>query len=150
MGRTLGGVVLLLVSAFMVLGFVRSDASFAALNTILAVLVSVVLPAVAGVMLLRTANRHGRRAGSRAEQLRQATIEAEILRLAMLKQGRLTAVEVASALALPAEEAKATLDGLVTREVADLDITDAGVLVYSFHEARNVGDKHSARGLLDA
>jgi hypothetical protein len=149
-GRILGGVVLLLVSAFMLLGFVRAGASFGSLNTMLAVLVSVVLPAVFGVMLLRTANRLGRRGGSRAEQLRRTTIEAEILRLAMLKEGRLTAVEVSSALALPQEEAKATLDDLVTREIADLDITDAGVLVYSFHDARNVGDKHSARGLLDA
>ena len=150
MGRLLGGVVLLLVSAFMLLGFVRSDASFGSLNTMLAVVVSVVLPAIGGVALLRTANRFGRRAGSRADQLRRTTIEAEILRLAMLKEGRLTAVEVSSALALPQEEAKATLDDLVTREIADLDITDAGVLVYSFHDARNVGDKHSARGLLDA
>ena len=125
---------LLLVSAFMLLGFVRSGASFAALNTIVAVLVSVALPAIGGVMLLRTANRYGRRSGSRADQLRRTTIESEILRLAMLHDGRLTAVEVASALALPSEEAKAMLDGLVTREVADLDITDAGVLVYSFHE----------------
>jgi hypothetical protein len=148
--RTVGGVVLLLVSAFMLLGFVRSNASFGALNTIVAVLITVVLPAAGGVALLRTANAHGRRSGSRADLLRRTTIEAEILRLAMLQQGRLTAVEVASALALTSEEAKAVLDGLVTREVADLDITDAGVLVYSFHEARNVGDKHSARGLLDA
>ena len=150
MGRTVGAVVLLLVSAFMLLGFVRSNASFASLNTILALALTVALPAVAGVALLRSVNEHGRRRGSRADQLRLATIESEILRLAMLRDGRLTAVEVASALALTAEEAKATLDGLVTREVADLDITDAGVLVYSFHEARSVGDKHSARGLLDA
>ena len=150
MGRTLGGVVLLLVSAFMLLGFVRSGASFTALNTVAALLISVVVPAVGGVALLRLGNRTERRRGSRIDRLRQATIEAEILRLAMGHAGRLTVVEVASALALPTEEAKSTLDDLVTREVADLDITDAGVLVYSFHDARNVGDKHSARGLLDA
>lgn len=150
MGRTLGGVALLLVSAFMLLGFVRSGASFAALNAIVALLISVVLPAVGGVALLRSANRGGRRLGSRAEQLRQATIESEILRLAMLNAGRLTTVEVASALALQPEEAKATLDGLVTREVADLDITDAGVLVYTFHDAKHAADKHSARGLLES
>jgi hypothetical protein len=149
-GRTLGGVVLLLVSAFMLLGFVRSGASFAALNTMIAVLLVVVLPAVGGVALLRSANRIERRGGARMQQLRQATIEAEILRLAMLNAGRLTTVEVASALSLQPEEAKETLDGLVTREVADLDITDAGVLVYTFHDAKHVADKHSARGLLDA
>lgn len=150
MGRTLGGVVLLLVSAFMLLGFVRAGANFAALNTIVALLIGVALPAIWGVALLRTGNQTERRRGTRVDRLRQATIESEILRLAMLHAGRLTAVEVASALALPPEEAKATLDGLVTREVADLDITDAGVLVYTFHDAKHVGDKHSARGLLDA
>lgn len=150
MGRTLGGVVLLLVSAFMLLGFVRAGANFAALNTIVALVIGVALPAIWGVALLRTANRMERRSGSRVEQLRQATIESEILRLAMLQAGRLTAVEVASTLALTPEEAKATLDGLVTREVADLDITEAGVLVYTFHDAKHAADKHSARGLLDA
>lgn len=150
MGRTLGGLVLLLVSAFMLLGFVRSDASFAAVNTIVALLVSVVLPAAGGVLLLRGAAGADWGRGARVEKLRQATIESEILRLAMLQAGRLTVVEVASALALAPEEAKATLDALVTREVADLDITDAGVLVYTFHDAKHVGDKHSARGLLDA
>jgi hypothetical protein len=141
--------VLLLVSALMLLGFVRSDASFGAANTIVALVVTVALPAIGGVALLRTANVHGRRGASRAELLRRTTIESEILRLAMLRDGRLTAVEVASALALTAEESKVALDALVTREVADLDITDDGVLVYTFHDAGQVGDKHSARGLLD-
>lgn len=150
MGRTVGGIVLLLVSAFMLLGFIRSGASFATLNTMLALAISVALPAVGGLVLLRGANRAERRGGRRLQQLRQATIESEILRLAMLQAGRLTAVEVASTLALTAEEAKATLDALVTREVADLDITDAGVLVYTFHDAKHSGDKHTARGLLDA
>ncbi|MEO7714284.1 MAG: hypothetical protein ABIV10_15330 [Gemmatimonadaceae bacterium] len=150
MGRAVGGVVLLLVSAFMLLGFIRSGASFAALNTVLALAISVALPAVGGLALLRSANRTERRGGTRIQQLRQATIESEILRLAMLQAGRLTAVEVASTLALTAEEAKATLDALVTREVADLDITDAGVLVYTFHDAKHAADKHTARGLLDA
>ena len=149
MRRTLGGVLLLLVAAFMLLGFVRSDLSFGSFNAMAAVLISVVLPAIAGVVLLRRANRMERRGGARVEQLRQATIESEILRLAMLQGGRLTAVEVASTLALQPEEAKTSLDSLVTREIADLDITDAGVLVYTFHDARHVGGKNSARGLLD-
>ena len=67
----------------------------------------------------------------------------------MQKQGRLTAVEVTSALGLPGEEAKDSLDALVAREVADLEITDDGVLVYTFHEARYVEGKHGAKGLLD-
>ena len=148
MSRTVGGVVLLLVSAFMLLGFVPSDASFASVNTIVAVLATVVLPALGGVALLRTANVHGRRSGSRADLLRRTTIESEILRLAMLRDGRLTAVEVASALALSAEESKVVLDALVMREVADLDVTEDGGLVYRFEDARRALERQSARGLL--
>jgi uncharacterized membrane protein len=146
-GRTIGGAALLGLAAFMLYGFLRSDASLASPAAIAALLIAVALPAAGGIALLRGL---GRGRSARVERLRQQTIEAEILRLAMQQGGRLTAVEVAAALGLPSESAKAALDSLAEREIADLEITDAGVIVYSFHEARNVGGKHSARGLLDA
>lgn len=149
MSRTVGGVVLLLVSALMLLGFVRSDASFASVDTIAAVLVTVVLPALGGVALLRTANAHGRRSASRADLARRATIESEILRLAMLRDGQLTAAEAAGAIALTAEEAKEVLDALVMREVAELEISDAGELIYRFRDTRSFPGTRPARGLLD-
>jgi len=132
----------------MLLGFFRSNASLTSPTAIAALLLTVALPAAGGVALLRD-KFGGSRRSARVERLRQQTIEAEILRLAIQHAGRLTAVEVAAALTLPTESAKAILDGLAEREIADLEITDAGVIVYSFHDARNVGGKHSARGLLD-
>lgn len=146
MGRTVGGGALLLLALFMLLGFLRSSASAGAPASIVALLLVVGLPAVAGVLLLRGG---GRRRGDRMAQLRQQTMEAEILRLAMQHDGRLTVVEVASALALPAETAKQTLDDMVTRELADLALTDGGLIVYTFDDARRVGEKHGARGLLE-
>ena len=143
----MGGVALIAVAAFMLYGFLRSDASLASPTAIAALLITVALPAAGGIALLRGM---GRGRSARVERLRQQTIEAEILRLAMQQGGRLTVVEVAAALGLPSESAKAVLDSLAEREIADLEITDAGVIVYHFHEARNVGGKHSARGLLDA
>ncbi|MEO7457860.1 MAG: hypothetical protein ABIY52_16505 [Gemmatimonadaceae bacterium] len=148
MGRKIGGVVLLIVSALMLLGFMRSGASLFSPTAMFAVLLSVGLPAIAGFTLLRSSLKGSPR--KRMELLRQQTIEAEILKLAMLHQGRLTAVEVESVLALPAGEAKAMLDALVLREVADLEVTDDGVLVYTFHDARYLGGKNDAAGLLDA
>ena len=146
-GRTLGGSALFALAALMLLGFLRSDASITSPSAIGALLITVVLPAAGGWALFR--GGIGRRS-ARAEMLRQQTIDAEILRMAMQHGGRLTAVEVATALAMSPESAKATLDRLVQREVADLEITDAGVLVYTFYDAKHVGGKHSARGLLDA
>jgi hypothetical protein len=146
-GRKVAGYVLLVIAALMLLGFMRSSASLFSPTALFALLLTVALPAYGGIALLRGAL--GGTSKGRMEALRQQTIDAEILRLAMEHRGRLTEVEVASALALPAGEAKTSLDRLVEREVADLEITDDGVLVYTFHDARYFGGKSDAKGLLD-
>ena len=148
MGRKIGGAALLLLAAVMLLGFTRSSAGLFSPTALFALLITVALPAAAGVALLRGAL--GGTSRGRMAQLRQQTIDAEILRLAMRQRGRLTAVEVASALALSGEEAKGALDSLVTREVADLEVTDDGVLVYTFHDARYLDGQSGTTGLLDA
>ncbi|MDF2773288.1 MAG: hypothetical protein K0S86_2783 [Geminicoccaceae bacterium] len=149
-GRTVGGAALLALAAFMLLGFLRSDASLTSPAAIAALLITAALPAAGGIALLRGGLRFGGRRAARVEELRKKTIEAEILRLAVQRGGKLTAVEVATALALAPESAKATLDSLAEREIADLEITDRGLIVYSFHDAKHLGGKHSSRGILDA
>jgi hypothetical protein len=62
----------------------------------------------------------------------EAERERRVLRLAEGEQGRVTALEVASRCDLTAEEAKALLDGLVLRGVAQLRVSETGVLVYVF------------------
>jgi hypothetical protein len=146
-GRRWGGIALLAIAAFMFLGFLSSSASLGSPTAIVALLLTVGLPAGAGVAMLRGI---GGARSARAERLRQQTIDAEILRLALQHAGKLTAVEVATALAVSPETAKASLDSLAERELADLEITDAGVIVYAFHDAKNIAGKSSARGLLDA
>jgi hypothetical protein len=146
-GRRFGGIALLALAAFMFLGFLNSSASLGSPTALMALLLTVGLPAGAGIALLRGI---GVARGARAERLRQQTIDAEILRLAIQHGGKLTALEVATALALSPESAKASLDSLAEREQADLEITDAGIIVYAFHDAKNIGGKSSARGLLDA
>jgi hypothetical protein len=127
--RTIGSYALLALAALMLWGFLRSDASLASPRTLIALLITVGIPAGAGIMLLRAP---GGRRSARVEELRRQTIEAEILRLAMQHGGRLTVVEVASALALPPESAKATLDFPVpagpsmVMTMDDAEVTDAG------------------------
>jgi hypothetical protein len=145
--RTTGGIALLVLAALMFLGFMRSNASLAAPATIAALLLTTVAPAVGGIALLRGG---GSARARRLDQLRQRTIDAEILRLAVTEGGKLTAVEVATALAISPELAKETLDALVTRDVADIAITERGVIVYTFHDAKHIGGKGDAKGVLDA
>lgn len=146
MNRTTGGIALLVLAALMFLGFVRSDASLSAPATIVALLITAVAPAVGGIALLRGG---GTARARRLDQLRQQSIDAEILRLAVAEGGMLTAVEVATALTLTPEAAKEKLDALVGRDVADIAVTERGVVVYTFHDAKHIGGKGNAKGVLD-
>ena len=147
MSRKTIAIALLTLAGLMLFGFLRSSASIAAPATIVALLITVVAPAVGGIAMLRGTDLAR---GKRLDQLRQQTIDAEVLRLAVTEGGRLTAVEVATALALTPEQAKDTLDALVARDVADIAVTERGVLVYTFHDAKHLGGKGDAKGVLDA
>jgi hypothetical protein len=149
-GRVVGGGLLMLLALFMLIGFLGSDAPLGAPATIAALLIAVALPAAAGVALVSSHFRAGGRLARRREELRRQTIESEILRLAGQRGGRLTAVEVASDLAISPEAAKDALDSLALREQAELEITESGVLVYAFHDVRHLQEKPHAKGVLDA
>jgi hypothetical protein len=140
----------MLLSLFMLVGFLGSGAALSAPATLAALLITVALPA-AGSVALASGHFRGRgRLARRREELRQQTIESEILRLAGRHGGRLTAVEVASDMAISPEAAKDALDSLALREQAELEITDSGVIVYAFHDVRHLQEKPHAKGVLDA
>ena len=150
MSRLAVSVLLMLLSLFMVVGFVRSDATLTAPATIVALLITVVLPAAGSIALAAGQVRNRGRLGRRKEDLRRQTIESEILRLAERHSGRLTAVEVASDMAISPEAAKGALDSLAERDLADIQITESGLIVYAFRDVRHLGEKAHAKGVLDA
>jgi hypothetical protein len=144
------GVALLALSLFMLLGFLRSDADVGAPATIAALLITVALPAAAGIALLTAPFRRGAHLAARKELLRQQTYESEILRLAAQRQGRLTAVELVTEFAITPDKANELLESLMVRQLADVEVTDSGVVVYAFHDIQHLADKPRAKGILDA
>lgn len=146
-GRQIGGVALLVGSAFMLLGFLRVGAGLASLTSLSALVLTVALPGIVGFTLLRS----GRDTGERRNALRDQTIESELLKLARQHQGRLTVNDVVTALALPAAQVQERLDAMVRREAADIDFTEDGVIYYTLHGARRLGsgDTDDARRLGD-
>ena len=150
MARFIGGISLLLLSLFMLVGFLRSEASLAAPATVAALLITVGLPAAAGAALVTGRFGNRRRLAERKDQLRQQTLDAEILRLAGEHGGKITVVEVVRDLAVTPEAAKQALDAMHTRELAEIEITQSGVLVYAFHDLQRLKEKPHSRGLLDA
>jgi hypothetical protein len=133
----------------MLLGFLRADLAASAAVTALALLIGVGLPAAGGVVLLRGHFGAARSLALRRDQLRQQTLDSEVLRLAGRRSGKLTVVEVVTELGVSTEAAQESLDGLMMRELAELEITDAGMLVYRFREVEQLRDKDRSRGLLD-
>ena len=149
MTKTVGAAALAILALFMLVGFLNSDAALSAPATLTALALTVGLPAVGAGLLLRSQSRERNRLSGRKALLRQQTFDAEILRLAGEHDGRLTAVEVAARLAVTPEDAKEALDRLAVRGHADIQVTDAGLLVYSFYDVRHLGGKASAKGVLD-
>ena len=66
---------------------------------------------------------------------RRAVEDSEkiVLRLAQRRQGVLTVVEVAANSTLSVEQAKETLDQLNLKGFNEMDVSDAGIIVYKFH-----------------
>jgi predicted DNA-binding transcriptional regulator len=146
--RLLLGYGLVGVSLFMLLGFFNADVGSGVARA-LALLIGVGIPGAAGAVLL-TQHYGGKRrlAGSR-EELKRKTQEAELLRMAGEHGGRLTVVEVVRELAMGQLEAESTLRSLVERGICEVEVTDRGLLVYSFPDVKLLGEKHTSRGVLD-
>lgn len=75
----------------------------------------------------------------------EADRERRVLRLAEKERGRVTVPEVAARCDMTVEEAKALLDRLVVHDVAEIHVTDSGVLVYVFPGFLSDRDKARAR-----
>jgi hypothetical protein len=147
-GRLIGGAALLALALFMFAGFLRAG-NAAGGAKFFAFIITVLLPAGGGAALILSHFRgKGQLAGRKAE-LRQQTLEAEVLRLAAQQQGKITVVETVSALAVTPEEAKEALDALARRGLADFQVTDSGVIVYAFHDVQKLSEKSKAKGILE-
>jgi hypothetical protein len=85
-----------------------------------------ILPIVCGVRLYRrTRQAVTRRTVEDSEKI--------VLQLAKKRRGALTVAEVAANSALTLEQAKATLDRLNVQGFNEMDVSDAGIIVYKFH-----------------
>jgi hypothetical protein len=142
-----GAILLYVLAAFMLLGFISSGMPLSA-SAIAALLITVALPAGIATRMLATRNQQPR-IDQHKHDLRMRTIEAEILRIATPHKGKLTLIEMVSELAISPEEAKTAADSLVRQELADIEITESGVLVYAFHDIKHLHEKPSSRGILE-
>ncbi|MGH1365709.1 MAG: hypothetical protein ACRBF0_19265 [Calditrichia bacterium] len=145
-----GGIGLIAVALFMVLGMfnMKSEPGFAVL--VATFVIAVLIPAGFGFALIRSHQQGGKNLNKSRDTLRQKTLEAEILNLAGKKNGKVTVVEVVREFAVETDAAKRALDSLHEQSMAEIELTESGVLVYAFHDIKHLSEKDSSRGVLDA
>lgn len=150
MSKIAGAVGLAALALLMFVGFLNRDTDASAAAVAAALGITVVLPAAGALLLARShLAERSRLSGRRAALARHAT-ESELLRLARLRGGKLLAVEAAMDLHLAEDAAREALDAMVAAGRAELEVTDAGNLVYSFPALAQLADKGTARRILDA
>ena len=96
-----------------------------------------IVPIIGGGLLLRSRAVEKKRALEQQEQSRYALQEKEILRLAQEKGGRLAIPDVVVGTSLSSAEAETIMREMSARGLADMQVTDAGIIVYEFYEIAN-------------
>ncbi|HLM69304.1 MAG TPA: hypothetical protein VK358_17320, partial [Longimicrobium sp.] len=130
-------------------GFMNTQTTASAGAVAAAVALTVVLPAVSALLLVRSHLREKSRVDGHRAALRRNATEAELMRLAQRNGGKLMALEAGMSLHIAEDAARATLDTMVAEGRAELEVTDGGHLVYAFPTLRQLADKRTARGILD-
>ncbi|RMH69082.1 MAG: hypothetical protein D6675_13760 [Gemmatimonadetes bacterium] len=148
MGKLIGSMSLFALAGFMLVGFFQSGIGFTATG-LAALLIAVGLPAAGGAYLLYSHYRQKQQLKGSKKRLKMQTLEAEIIKLSGQKGGKLTVVEVVSALAVDNQIAKEALESLSVQGLAEPEVTERGMIVYSFYDVQNLPDKSTAKGVLD-
>jgi len=136
--KSIIGGVLIGIGAFLSLGFfINAVEKGLSSGDIAAVLILGIAPIVGGGFLLRSRANDKKRAMKQQEQARYALQEKEILRLAQEKGGRLAIPDIVVGTSLNSTEAETVMREMAARGFADMQVTDAGIIVYEFYEIAN-------------
>lgn len=148
--KLVGGILLIGVALFMALGFAVSDTTRSLGTTIAALLISVGIPAGAGIALIRNHYSSQRLLTADRAELRLQTWETELVKLAAQKGGKLTVVEAVSETGLRALQVEEALRSLTAQGLADIDVTESGLLVYRFPDVQLLEEKRGSKPLLES
>lgn len=145
-----GGIVLLMVSVFMGIGFLAGGASQHSIGVqIFSILIAVGVPGAGGVLLLRQHHRRALPSPPEHAALPRERWTSELVKLAARKGGRLTVVEVVAGTALAPDDAQTAFDELCASGLAEPEVTESGLIVYAFRDLLLLSEKSESQGLLE-
>jgi predicted DNA-binding transcriptional regulator len=139
------------LSLFMLLGFTKAKLPPSPVIQLLTLGIAVVLPMGMGAALIYSQFKPQQtNLKTRRQELQARTIQAAIIKLAIVHGGRLTAVEVIAELGITSEMATQHLTLLTHQNLAELEITESGTLVYAFQDVQALPEKLDAKRIADA
>lgn len=150
MNRLIFGIILIIVSLFMLIGFFNANLKIGFFAAFLTFSIVVILPFFSGSSLIYYHYKDKTKLQRNKQGLAIKNLEAEVLKLAHNKGGSLTAVELMADLAIDRDTAKQVLESLAVQGLAEVEITESGVIVYSFYDVKHLHEKHKAKKVLDA
>jgi hypothetical protein len=136
MKKLIGGGVLIFIGLFMLLGVFSGDTlgkGSLASNAVL-IFLFIVAPIGVGGLFIRSHFTGKRKALFNQEKAIQEQREKQIIRLAQQKGGRLTIPEIAVDTSMTTTEAEEFMREMTAKGYVDMQVTDAGVIVYEFYE----------------
>ncbi len=134
------------MSSFMVIGAVGlifdPDPQYQDKAAYIILLIFSLLFAIGGFMMYR---HHSRKAEKRSREY----IEQDILKLAAEKHGKITPAEVVLSAKIGIDEAKKMLDSFCEQGLAQLNLTEKGVMVYVFDGFLSEEEKNTVKSPLE-
>ncbi len=149
MGKLIGGVALLGVALFMLLGYVGLDRALAPAVAVVTLLLTVGLPAAGGAALVWSWMRERGSFARHRERLVLETHQAEILRFATTKGGKVTVLEIVGEIGIGVDATEAALRDLAERSIAEVEVSETGMLVYRIPDIQKLPEKGTSKGVLD-
>jgi hypothetical protein len=135
MKKVIGGWILIGIGAFLLLGFTVSAVKEGiTTGDIVAFLLFCVGPIVGGTLLIRSNLQAKRKGIQQTQQALVAQREKEIIRLAQKTGGHLTIPDIVGGTSLNTTEAEEIMREMTTKGYVNMNVTDAGVIVYEFYE----------------
>ena len=120
------GVFGIVILAGVCIGVLEGTSKYSLGTDLLLTILFGILPIVYGIVLYKRVK----------QAVTRRTVEDSekvVLQLAKKRRGLLTVAEVAANSALTLEQAKETLDQLKIKGFNEMDVSDAGIIVYKFH-----------------
>ena len=110
---------------------------------IVGLILAAVVPAIGGFSFLFSYITQRQAENYRRERIQEQNLNADIIRLADRKGGKLTIFEVMAEFNLNAETAEHALNGLIMRRLAQRKMNDAGAYVYLVNNVRRLQPRRS-------